>query len=229
MAVTAHPGPILEFLTTTTLPFHEVIDDESRRIVRSHAIRYANRRKQLGPGVEGKAPGQPLTSAVPAPQSKFTTRFRLDTKASKRTPKSKSPSKNQTTSDADDLKATAKTQPWRKQALTVVPGTGILDPFEAFPIKLGTKQQALIHYRMLPNSLNLLACFADGNCDFREGYFETKRLRPLFYRAIFCPCSRRSGLATRYLITYCFTSRSHRWERHLSRMPVPQGGSASNR
>jgi hypothetical protein len=158
MAVTSHSGPVLEFLTTTTLPFHEVIDDESRRIVRSHAIRDANRRKRLGPGVDGKARGQVLASSVPVPQSKFTTKFRLDTKASKRAPKTKSVSKNETTSDEDELEAPAKTQPWRKQALLVVPGTGNFDPFETFPIKLGPKQQALMHYRMLTLPFNPPDC-----------------------------------------------------------------------
>jgi hypothetical protein len=148
MAITSQSRPVLEFLTTTTLPFHEVIDDESRRIVRSHAIRDANRRKRLGEG--GKARGHVPASSSPAPQSKFTTKFRLDTKASKRSPGSKLVSQNETSDDDDELEALRKTQLWRKQALLVVPGTGDFDPFETFPIKLGPKQQALIHYRKFP-------------------------------------------------------------------------------
>ena len=157
MAATSHSGLVLKFLTTT-LPFHEVVDDESRRIVRSHAIRDANRRKRLGPGVDGKARGQALASSAPAPQSKFTTKFRLDTKALKRAPKTKPVSQNETASDEEELGTPAKTQPWRKQALLVVPGAGNFDPFETFPIKLGPKQQALIHYRMLALLFNPLDC-----------------------------------------------------------------------
>jgi hypothetical protein len=144
MAVSGQPsGPILEFLTTTTLPFHEVVNEESRRIVRSHAIRDANRRKRLGTSVEGQIrKGIP----APAPQSKFTAKFRLDTKP-KQPPKAKSLSKDETRDRNGKLDGQENSQKWRQQAFSFVPDVGNLDPFETFPIKLGPKQQALMHYR----------------------------------------------------------------------------------
>jgi hypothetical protein len=144
MVVASQPGPDLEFLTTTTLPFHQVIDEESRRIVRSHAIRDANRRKRLGITLDGKNRGG---SSAPAPQSKFTTKFRLDTKPSKRDTRTKLLSKSDTEDENGEPDALIKSQKWRQQALLFVPDVGNLDPFETFPIKLGLKQQALMHYR----------------------------------------------------------------------------------
>ena len=62
-------------VTTTALPIHEVIHEDSRRIVRSHAIRDADRRKRLGPTTGGEVRPRNL---VPAPQSTFITKFRLE-------------------------------------------------------------------------------------------------------------------------------------------------------
>ena len=156
MAITSQSGPALEFLTTT-LPFHEAVDDESRRIVRSHAIRDANRRKRTGQVLlDGKARAGNVPA--PAPQSRFTSKFRLDTKSSKRGPKSKSVSGTESRKEDDEVEELAKTQPWRKQALLVVPGTGNFDPFETFPIKLGPKQQALMHYRTVTRLFSSSKC-----------------------------------------------------------------------
>ena len=159
MAVASQSGPVLEFLTTTTLPFHEVINEETRRIVRSHAIRDANRRKRLGGTLEGKSwGGNAPVAPAPAPQSKFTTKFRLGTKPSKRVPKTKPVSKSGSRDENAELEALKKPQKWRQQALLVVPSVGNLDPFETFPIKLGPKQQALMHYRRFtrPSQLDLI-------------------------------------------------------------------------
>jgi hypothetical protein len=182
MAVASQSGPVLEFLTTTTLPFHEVIDKETRRIVRSHAIRDANRRKRLGTGLEGKVQGGHALAA-PAPQSNFTTKFRLDTKSSKRSSKSQSVSSN----ESSDSQAVKKTPKWRQEALWIVPSAGSFDPFETFPIKLGPKQQALIHYRKSKWFSQILIQLS--NSTYRESFIEAKRFRILLQRAIIFSCS----------------------------------------
>ena len=139
MAPGTQSRPVFEFLTTT-IPFHEATDEESRRIVRSHAIRDANRRKRLGVTSEGKS-----RVAAPAAQSKFTAKFRLQT--AERTPKPKILSKDSSQGNKGNSRGMHSLK-WRQQSLLFVPDVGNLDPFETFPIKLGPKQQALMHYRM---------------------------------------------------------------------------------
>ena len=131
MGSQSQQGQVLQFLTVTSLPFREANDEESRRIVRSHAIRDANRRKWLKTNTQAtsskKPPQKPFSK--PLPQSSFTTKFRLNTKIPKAHDQKSSP--EETT-----------------LGLQIVPRSGAFDPFDTLPIKIGPRQQALIDYRI---------------------------------------------------------------------------------
>jgi hypothetical protein len=179
MAIASHSQPELEFLTTTH-PSSQANDEESRRIVRSHAIRDANRRKKLG--LEpGKSHGSVMTTSPS--QSQLTTKFRLHTKTLNRAAKlkaepmreergtevlpsihakfgsntfkglmkyGKSPQGKPAGAEHGRKIPTSANPPW-KEAIPVVLGAGDYDPFDTLSIKLGPKQQALMHYRMYAN------------------------------------------------------------------------------
>lgn len=177
--------PEFQFLTATG-PFRVANDEESRRIVRTHAIRDANRRKRLGVQLD-KATASP----TPVPQSRLTMKFRLDSKpplASKskaETSRRKAGNVPQADSDILNLKRASKSrrvskievlreeeekelpesaQLSPKQVKESILGllmNGDLDPFDTFSIKFGPKQQALMHYQKVALKQNAFAFFSE--------------------------------------------------------------------
>jgi len=151
---------LLEFLTVTTLPTRAANDEESRKIVRSHAIRDANRRKRQLPGTEAKKiPQKSLPKARPPPQSNFTAKFRLDGK----TKKGKINLPVLTTNEEGDVdkRLTALSSEIRalgipRSPILAAPGAARFDPFDTLPVKIGPRQQALIEYRKSPFVPSLL-------------------------------------------------------------------------
>jgi hypothetical protein len=137
-------GQVLEFLTVTSLPHRGVNDEEARRIVRSHAIRDANRRKRLKDGSEvnklhGAAWQQPPT------QSSLTTKFKLNKKPAKE--KKETPLQPEIEEWTKCALARRDLQKSSNSALNFALGMGQFDPFDTLPIKLGPRQQALLDYR----------------------------------------------------------------------------------
>lgn len=155
---------MLEFLAVTGLP----ASPESRRIVRSHAIRDANRRKK-----ETKKECSPERKPTNAPsQQSFTSRFRIrgtekanPTNRKSVAPKAKVPEvrvrlkqrkgRLETMPDVErklqsvvqvlvgDIRDINKSH--ERMPLTV--GSTNFDPFDMLPVKMGEKQHALLHYR----------------------------------------------------------------------------------
>jgi hypothetical protein len=139
------PTQVLEFLAVTGLPH----DEESRRIVRSHAIRDANRRKHApggatAPKITEKGPLKPL------PQGNFTTKFRLDTKSKRKAAVHKNIGDENKDVDGS-IEALAKEikilNRKSRRSVAAFPGGGRFDPFDSLPVKIGPRQQALIQYR----------------------------------------------------------------------------------
>jgi len=151
---------LLEFLTVTTLPTRAANDEESRKIVRSHAIRDANRRKRQLPGTEAKKiPQKSLPKARPPPQSNFTAKFRLDGKTKKGkinlpalTTKGEGDVDKRLTALSSEIRALGIRSP-----ILAVPGAARFDPFDTLPVKIGPRQQALIEYRKSPFVPSLLS------------------------------------------------------------------------
>ena len=145
MGVQNPSSQVLEFLTVTSLPFREVNDEETRRIVRSHAIRDANRRKRMKPATNDTEPRRKSGNHAsrPLPQSSFTTKFRLNGKNAK--------ARQRRGSQEETI-----------NGLRIVPGSGIFDPFDTLPIKIGPRQKALINYRktdpLLSKSIGVNFC-----------------------------------------------------------------------
>lgn len=139
-------GQVLEFITVTSLPSRGVNDEEARRIVRSHAIRDANRRKRLKTVTETRKTGGPATQAPP-PQSSLTTKFKLN----KNPPKDNSEdTKENPPKDEELFEFYLARRPAPKSfrpSLSLVLSAGAFDPFDTLPIKLGRRQQALLDYR----------------------------------------------------------------------------------
>ena len=153
-------GQVLEFLTVTCLPHRGVGNEEARRIVRSHAIRDANRRKRSKADLEGKQTRGAATQEPPA-QSSLTTKFKLNKKPAKERKKT-TPPRNE---EWEYFLAGTALRRVSSSILTLAPGIGEFDPFDSLPIKLGPKQQALLDYRkylhpalfvILSSAVNLL-------------------------------------------------------------------------
>jgi len=146
---------VLKFLPVTGLQR----DEESRRIVRSHAIRDANRRKRVTPGeIPRKIPDRERLK--PLPQAQLTTKFRLDTKPKRKTVVHQVPGKEYRDLD-DSLEALAveiKAPTRRGQSIPIIPRVGRFDPFDTLPVRIGAKQQALIQYREFHLDSNTLTC-----------------------------------------------------------------------
>jgi hypothetical protein len=148
---TSQSAPILEFLAVTGLPN----DEESRRIVRSHAIRDANRRKRAIETNQNSAPSKQV--ARPFPQATFTAKFRLDGKSTRKAvaptvvDKEKVRRKQQQKNDADiDESLQALTEAIvtrRRESMFSMSRLERLDPFDTLPIKIEAAQSALLHYR----------------------------------------------------------------------------------
>ena len=137
-------GQVLEFLTVTSLPYRGTNDKEARRIVRSHAIRDANRRKRLKPGAETKHIG--TATKEPPLQSSLTTKFKLN----KNPPKTKKAKKEAPPEYEEWLENRLAHKTARKPlhpTLIFGLGEGLFDPFHTLPIKLGRRQQDLLYYR----------------------------------------------------------------------------------
>ena len=141
MSAEPQRGPVLEFLTITSLPHSGVADKDTRWIVRSHAIRDANRRKRLREVPEqSKLRGLALE---PPAQASLTTKFKLNkkpTKCQKRT----------TGKDGEQNEIFLSQKALRKSGsstYTFALDTGSFDPFDTLAIKLGPRQQALLKYR----------------------------------------------------------------------------------
>jgi len=135
-------GQVLEFLTVTT---HITNDEESRRIVRSHAIRDANRRKKLG---VNKNPISEIAPPKTKPQSTFTAKFRLH----KEKPSKKvAPSGVKGDAEGKDEEGLSKAlSPLLRHRK--IPSFSLLeqiefDPFDVFPIKLGLSARAGVSER----------------------------------------------------------------------------------
>jgi hypothetical protein len=172
---TAQTTQVLEFLTVTGLP----ASSESRRIVRSHAIRDANRRKKAPPPAKNEGDGreQGRGTLKPLPQGTFTTKFRVGGKEKKKVSKDgkdggkdggvKRGGKENQDEDADGdvgrrLEALAKEIKElnrKNRSIPVMAGVGKFDPFDTLPVKIGERQQALIQYRKFRFlSLQILVC-----------------------------------------------------------------------
>lgn len=157
MGVDTPSGQVLQFLTITSLPRRGVNDEEGRRIVRSHAIRDANRRKRLNADTEPKKIRGATAHKTPS-QSSLTTKFKLN-----KTP----PREKKATPRGDEewhkCHLSHKT-PKRSfnPSLIISVGNGAFDPFDVLPIKIGPRQQALINYRkpfyMHDSNLDTLIC-----------------------------------------------------------------------
>lgn len=140
--------PVFEFLAVTGLPN----DGESRRIVRSHAIRDANRRKFATQGNQDAAPRKAGGKALP--QATFTTKFRLNGKSTRKTVVPKETVKKNTNGldeNADNnilpLTGSLKTINRQRKSVLAISSLEQFDPFDSLPIKIGSKQSALLHYR----------------------------------------------------------------------------------
>lgn len=130
--------PSLEFLLVTGLSN----DEEFRRIVRSHAIRDANRRKRANQTTNfRKAP----EADRPPLQNSLTTKFRLSNKS-----KIKS-SLPENDVQEDDLAARIKSFQTVVQqdniVSTMTSGLRRFDPFDTLPVKIGARQASLLQYR----------------------------------------------------------------------------------
>ena len=135
-------GQVLEFLTVTSLPYRGVNDEEAGRIVRSHAIRDANRRKRLKSGSEGKRTRGAATQETPT-QSSLMTKFKLNKKPAKEK-RETLPSKNE---EWEYFLGRSTLRRSSSSSLTLALCMGEFDPFDTLPIKLGPRQHALLDYR----------------------------------------------------------------------------------
>ena len=142
MGAETSSGPVLEFLTVTSLPYGGANDKEARRIVRSHAIRDANRRKRLKAGAETEKISGTATREPPL-QSSLTTKFKLN----KNPPKEKKEEQPEYEEWSECRLARKTTRKPLHPTLTIVLGEGLFDPFHTLPIKLGRRQQDLLNYR----------------------------------------------------------------------------------
>lgn len=151
MVVDNPAGPVLEFLTFTSLPHRR--DGDAQRIVRSHAIRDVYRRKQLG---AGKAPKRVRGggAASPPSQSSLTSKFKLNKKSAK----PKEPAKDE--EYRDQRLSHRDPEISFHPSLSIVIGAGIFDPFNTLGVELGPRQKALLDYRKLA-----LRCLSDMNVD----------------------------------------------------------------
>ena len=134
----------LEFLTVTVLPQGaRGHDEESRRIVRSHAIRDSNRRKRLSPLHDNEQLHETPIS-IPRPQSNFTSRFRLDKK-------SKNKADSAQNKEVDEmLKSTSKhvtTLDRQKLQVQRSFGFNLFDPFDTLPSGIGPRARAFVESR----------------------------------------------------------------------------------
>jgi hypothetical protein len=152
-ASSSSPAQVLQFLPVTGFP----ADSESRKIVRSHAIRDANRRKRA-PQSAKNAGEEKRETLKPLPQGSFTAKFRIAGKVNSKGERKKkvvSEEKEEKENiDGDEevysrLKALTKEirELNRKKTIPVMTGVGKFDPFDTLPVKIGQTQQALIQYR----------------------------------------------------------------------------------
>lgn len=141
MSAENHHSPVLEFLTVTSLPHSGVADQETRRIVRSHAIRDAIRRRRLRQISEPRKI-RGLASEPPA-QGSLTTKFKLNQRPAngqKRVP----------VKDEEQDETCISQKALRKSCsltYTSALDAGHFDPFDTLAIKLGPRQRALLNYR----------------------------------------------------------------------------------
>lgn len=142
MSVDTPFGQVLEFLTVTSAPRQGINGEEARRIVRSHAIRDANRRKRLKEATEPKKIRGAATYKPP-PQSSLTTKFKLNKKPAK---ERKVAPQEYDEWNGSYLSHGTSRRPLNHTLLISV-GNGGFDPFDTLPIKIGPRQQALINYR----------------------------------------------------------------------------------
>lgn len=151
---------VLEFLAVTGLPH----DEEARRIVRSHAIRDANRRKRA---LAGAAPQKMAEKArlKPAPQGNFTAKFRLDTKLKhvskvdlhRNTKKEKKNVDGSLKVLAEEAKMISRKS---RKPIPTLPGGGRFDPFDSLPVKIGSRELALLQYQSTSLKQNAFAFYS---------------------------------------------------------------------
>jgi hypothetical protein len=155
----------MEFqFVTTTLSSHGAKDKETQRIVRSHAKLDANFRKRMLPSTNVQETAKSVLPEPLAPQSHFTTKFRLDKKATPRcrTKSPTSPTKVLGACNSANHYKAIKDIPdinlgyWRQPVLQIQSVNDAYDPFDSLPVRLGRKQRALIQYRRRPDHLKLL-------------------------------------------------------------------------
>lgn len=153
------PTQVLEFLAVTGVPkrgSRSAADAESRRIVRSHAIRDANRRKKCHP--ETYLPKKTPARSNPLPQSNFTAKFRV-AKRKKKIDKVEKVEEVEKFLDVDEsLKSLLQEiVSKRKNQIVVLSGNSRFDPFDTLPVTIGSRETALIHFRKL--KLCQVSCF----------------------------------------------------------------------
>lgn len=131
----------LEFLNVTILPNRPPGHDEhSRRVVRSHAIRDANRRKRLAlpPNSEQVSDN---SSSKPKPQSSFVAKFRLDKKAKR---KSSPVRDKEVDSNFHEISESTLVVEGQPQQLDMFLSSDDLDPFQTLPGSIGPRARLIL-------------------------------------------------------------------------------------
>jgi hypothetical protein len=220
MGVETSSGQVLEFLTVTSLPYRGANDEEARRIVRSHAIRDANRRKRLKHPVETKKTKVSAVTAPP-PQSSLTTKFKLN----KKPPKGKKKPLDEYEEYME--RRLVKQAAWGSvhPEIGIMIGAGLFDPFQSLPIKVGPRQEVLLDYRMW------ISVYSYLDITYLDPFVFQLRLLTLICREIstrpvrvhhrlegmlVCLCSYGSGMVERYTVPDITALRPPSGKRHLS-------------
>lgn len=164
--VNPESGQQLEFLNLTILPQKgHSHNDETRRIVRSHAIRDANRRKKLGAPLHNNKEASEKSKSKPQPQSNFTARFRLDKK-----PKTKAKLR-----DVDEsfqaISTNISALEIRPQHVRMSPSSDKFDPFDTLPSEMGPRAKTIVESRMKHHIL--LESLADGRQRVHHGLWSS--------------------------------------------------------
>jgi len=134
-------GQELEFLNVVILPNNtHGRDENSRRIVRSHAIRDANRRKRLEPSQSSEHVLR-NSESKPKPQSNFVAKFRLDKKQKGKAVHAREGEVDKSHQDVADKVKPVEGQPQRLQR-SLNPER--FDPFHTLPGDVGPRVRAIV-------------------------------------------------------------------------------------
>jgi hypothetical protein len=177
------PMQVLEFLTVTGTPERGTAgDEESRRIVRSHAIRDANRRKKKG------AKNTPVkVSAKPLPQSNYTAKFRVVSKPKRKVNENHLDEADEVDKSLEELSNQIR---FSRKSIHIAPGGSRFDPFDTLPVTIRPHEAALIEFsKHKVRIISQLLMFT------RTRGEDLKCVRILLKRAAFFTCIRRCSLA----------------------------------